>query len=71
MSGWLRRLLTWILPASRVGWIEGHRAIPNDAPLHPSVIERFSYERVLVYGDYKAYRPGNLMSHNDVRQFYS
>jgi len=70
MPGWIKRLLLAILPASRVGWVEGFRTPPHDAPLHPSVIIRFSQKSVLIYGNPKAYRPESLREHVDVRQFY-
>jgi uncharacterized protein (DUF2235 family) len=70
MPSWLSKLLLAILPPSRVGWAEGFRSPPNDAPLHPSVVERFSQKRVQIYGSYKPYRPGNLRHHSDVKQFY-
>jgi uncharacterized protein (DUF2235 family) len=70
MSPWLRKLLLAILPASWVGWVEGSRVVPEAAPLHSSVLERFARERVLIYGDYQPYRPENLRNHRDVRHFY-
>ena len=46
------------------------REIPNDAPLHPSVIQRFNAAEVLVYDTMTPYRPENLRTHNDVKQYY-
>jgi hypothetical protein len=46
------------------------RTVPNDAPLHPSVIERFKAREILDYDTLKAYRPENLRQHKDVQQFY-
>jgi hypothetical protein len=52
-------------------WKKAPRAIPSDAPLHPSVIARFEVKRVLHYDVVKAYRPENLKSHPSVSHFYS
>jgi len=46
------------------------RHIPNAAPLHPSVLERFKATEVLEYDTMKPYRPENLRSHEAVRQHY-
>jgi uncharacterized protein (DUF2235 family) len=47
------------------------RQVPNDAPLHPSVIERFKAAEILDYDAMKPYRPANLREHNEVKQFYA
>jgi hypothetical protein len=47
------------------------REVPADAPLHPSVIDRFKAAEILDYDTFKQYRPENLRHHNDVKQFYS
>jgi uncharacterized protein (DUF2235 family) len=47
------------------------RPIPNDAPLHPSVIERFKAPEVLDYDLMRPYRPENLRNHEAVRAYYS
>ena len=47
------------------------RRIPNDAPLHPSVLERFKAAEVLDYDTMKPYRPANLHDHEAVKAFYS
>jgi uncharacterized protein (DUF2235 family) len=47
------------------------RQVPIDAPLHPSVVERFEAAEILDYDVMKQYRPPNLRYHNEVKQFYS
>jgi uncharacterized protein (DUF2235 family) len=47
------------------------RKVPVDAPLHPSVIERFKAAEILDYDMMTPYRPENLREHNDVKQFYT
>jgi uncharacterized protein (DUF2235 family) len=47
------------------------RQIPNDAPLHPSVLERFKAAEVLDYDIMKPYRPENLRNHEAVKAYYS
>lgn len=68
--GWVLR---WIMPlfgAHNFGWREGHRRIPPDADLHPTVIERFRHGAVLNYGDMRPYRPHALRRHHAVRGFW-
>jgi hypothetical protein len=47
------------------------RQIPNDAPLHPSVLERFEAAEVLDYDIMRPYRPENLRNHDAVKAYYS
>jgi uncharacterized protein (DUF2235 family) len=47
------------------------RHIPNDAPLHDSVLERFKAAEVLEYDTMKPYRPENLRNHEAVKQYYA
>ena len=54
----------------RLGWSEALREVRHDAPLHPSVIERFNAPAVLVYGDLRPYRPRSLREHDETRRFY-
>jgi hypothetical protein len=68
---WLTKLALMFMPRSKFGWPEGFRQPPNNAPLHPSVLERFARERVLIYGSNIPYRPANLRAHNDVKRYYS
>jgi hypothetical protein len=46
------------------------RHIPNEAPLHPSVLERFKAAEVLQYNIMKPYRPENLHNHSAVKHYY-
>jgi uncharacterized protein (DUF2235 family) len=50
---------------------KGVRRIPNDAPLHPSVLERFEAAEVLDYDIMRPYRPENLRNHDAVKAYYS
>ena len=47
------------------------RHVPNDAPLHPSVLSRFALAAVLQFGEMKPYRPEALRTHHAVAQYYS
>ena len=49
---------------------EGLRKIPNNAPLHPSVIERFKIPQVVHFDEVKPYRPSTLRHHESVKHFY-
>jgi hypothetical protein len=46
------------------------RAPLPDAPLHPTVLERFAAKEVLHYDVLEPYRPPGLRLHNAVKQFY-
>lgn len=46
------------------------RYIPWDAPLHPTVIQRFGESQVLQYDLFGPYRPAGLSRHNDTAAFY-
>ena len=46
------------------------RPIPSEAPLHPSVRERFKAASVLDYDVVRPYRPENLRGHDDFRSYY-
>ncbi len=46
------------------------RDIPNDAPLHPTVLDRFSAPSVLQYDLRLPYRPEALRNHNQVSHYY-
>jgi uncharacterized protein (DUF2235 family) len=46
------------------------RTIPADAPLHPSVLDRFKADAVQQYDVSAAYRPENLRGHNDAKTYY-
>lgn len=47
------------------------RHLRDDAPLHPSVIERFEADAVLQYDRDAPYRPEGLRNHRQVRHFYA
>ena len=68
--GWLVRLALLFIHARNFGWQEGHRRIPDDASLHPSVLQRFRHVAVMVHGDMVPYRPRALRRHHDVRGYY-
>jgi hypothetical protein len=46
------------------------RKILPEAPLHPSVLERFTSNEVLQFDRYEPYRPVNLAEHADVTKYY-
>lgn len=46
------------------------RDIKEDAPLHPSVLDRFDASDVLQYDTIAPYRPKNLRTHKIVKKFY-
>jgi uncharacterized protein (DUF2235 family) len=46
------------------------RAIPVDAPLHESVLERFKAQEVLLYDLFGPYRPEGLRKHSKTGEFY-
>lgn len=58
------------IKASILPWATKIRKIPQDAPLHASVIKRFKKKHVLHFDEEKPYRPSNLEWHNDVKPFY-
>jgi hypothetical protein len=47
------------------------RSIDQDAPLHPSVLDRFTAAVVLDYDVERPYRPENLRNHDLVGGYYS
>lgn len=46
------------------------RSLVNDAPLHPTVLERMVVGKVLNYDRYEDYRPTNLKQHKQAKAFY-
>jgi uncharacterized protein (DUF2235 family) len=46
------------------------RRIPSDAPLHPSVLERLQATEVFDYDTMRPYRPDNLKTHSQVKEYY-
>lgn len=69
MHPWIRRLWAAV-GEDNVGWAMGFRQVPHNAPLHPTVIERFSLSGVLDYDTVGPYRPEALRGHDQVKQFY-
>jgi hypothetical protein len=67
---WLARGALLFIPRRDFGWREGYRSIPDDAELHPTVLERFKRNAVQVHGDMVPYRPRALRRHNQVRGYY-
>lgn len=60
----------WVPKIFRHLWKEELRSVDEAAPLHPSVLERFSAADVLHYGVKVPYRPGNLHAHSEVARYY-
>lgn len=52
-------------------WKVKYRDIDHNAPLHPSVLERFAALAVLIYDMIGSYRPEPLRNHDQVKQYYS
>jgi uncharacterized protein (DUF2235 family) len=53
-----------------INWKVGHRKIPDDAIVHPSVSERFTLPGVLQYDITAPYRPEPLRQHKDLSRYY-
>jgi hypothetical protein len=51
-------------------WNMKYRDIDNDAPLHPSVLERFAAPAILNYDVIVPYRPEPLRNHKQVKHYY-
>jgi uncharacterized protein (DUF2235 family) len=61
----------WVPKRLRYVWAAHPREVHVDAPLHPSVHERFATSNgVLHYGLQAAYRPANLSSHSKVSHHF-
>ncbi|MCY1498811.1 hypothetical protein D9M68_328080 [compost metagenome] len=56
--------------SGRMPWKKGVRRIPADAPLHPTVIERFEIGAVLHFDEVKRYLPEGLSQHSIVGKYY-
>jgi hypothetical protein len=46
------------------------RAPLSQAPLHPSVLQRFAAAQVLQYDQMAPYRPEGLRHHDEVKRYY-
>ncbi|HEX8166031.1 MAG TPA: DUF2235 domain-containing protein [Beijerinckiaceae bacterium] len=68
---WVMQLLTRFWRPEQLGWTPGIRQIPKDAPLHPTVLERFRLPAILAYDEMVPYRPIALQGHEEVADFYS
>lgn len=61
-------LTKWV----RITWPGGPRKLPStDAPLHPSVYERFKLPAVVQYDVSLPYRPETLRAHRDLVNYYA
>jgi uncharacterized protein (DUF2235 family) len=67
---WLTRLAFRLGLQNVYGWRLGHRRIPVDAELHPSVLTRFKLPAVLVHDHMVPYRPHALRRHWAVRGYW-
>lgn len=56
--------------ASWLPWPKGPRTIPTDAPLHPTVIQRFKLAEVVHFDEMMPYRPDPLRHHKDVSDLF-
>jgi len=54
-----------------IPWLRGNRPVPAHAPLHASVLERFTLAAVLNYDTREPYRPEPLRDHELVRHYYT
>lgn len=62
---WLQKLI------ANYGWAVEVRALKPDAPVHPTVRERFALPAVLqCFGGSKPYRPDALRGHDDFKERY-
>lgn len=72
--GWFVRLLTLtgIWKREDLGWEPLVRTVPRNAPLHPSVLQRFQVPApgVLHYDVTQPYRPEGLRNHVQTHQLY-
>jgi uncharacterized protein (DUF2235 family) len=62
---WLRRF------TSSMNWPEKARIINPDAPVHPTVRDRFALQSVVQCAGSGPYRPKALESHNEFKKYYS
>jgi len=61
----------WLVPRlGWLGWPVKPRAVPDGAPVHPTVYERFKLAEVTQCAGRGAYRPEALASHADFRDGY-
>jgi uncharacterized protein (DUF2235 family) len=63
---WFAHCALRFVDPKHFGWRQKHRRIPQDALLHPSVLERLRLPGVLIHGDMVPYRPPALRHHATV-----
>jgi hypothetical protein len=51
-------------------WTARRRVLPNDAPMHRSVYERFDLPKAFEYDVWEPYRPETLRDHVDFAKYY-
>lgn len=66
VTGVREKFPRWWPQALRFSWPSQTREIPPDAPLHPSVLQRYQMDSVLQHSEFKPYRPDNLAGHTAV-----
>jgi hypothetical protein len=67
---WVRVVGLRLLGPDRMGWPKGIRKIDPEAPLHPTVLQRFELASVQLYDETGPYRPEALRNHNAVKEYY-
>lgn len=61
----------WLPQWLRIGWKSRLREIPNDAPTHASVAERFALPEVIQCSRRALYRPEALRGHHAFAEYYN
>lgn len=61
----------WVPRKWRAVWSQQAREVRPDAPLHPSVVQRFERAVASHFGLHRPYRPANLASHDAVSHLYA
>jgi Uncharacterized alpha/beta hydrolase domain (DUF2235) len=69
--GWLAWFAKKLVGTHNLGWREGLRHVPPQAPLHPSVYERLALPAVLVHGHMVPYRPRALRHHGEAGKYFN
>jgi hypothetical protein len=67
IPGWLGFLKGQL---TRLNWPEEMRPITHDAPVHPSVRERFKLVSVVQCAGHGPYRPEALRQHDEFKTYY-
>ncbi|TDH38131.1 DUF2235 domain-containing protein [Pseudohoeflea suaedae] len=58
------------IKSGRMKWPRELRSVPEDAPLHPSVIERLKLDSVVHYDAPGKYRPSGLSRHREAKSYF-